>query len=408
MRQDSIQPVFHLTSAGMTDDHEEHGSADKIRGMGWGIPASILLHAVFAFILFFHLPLDVAEPQKEESVSVEIVPPPEEPEQKAEEQKKPEEPKAEEAKKEAPPPPEPEKKEEAKKEEAKKEEPPPPPPEPPKEEAKKPEPPPPPPKQEEAKQEQEQKPEEEQGKGQPIPVLRPVFQFGEKDAGPRKSETGNAAEEAANPPEQTEPDAAQTEQIKPVEEKQETVTEAAPGTPLPNDVNAPEVDIASVNPQQNGPSNGAVPDATRLEIVTSPPPAAAATADPSKPPAPNKAPELKEAKTLFSRQATNDPTATTAMGNLPRGVRAGELCSTELREQLRNASYWPELLPSPRLPAGTVLDLRNLGFRARGQWYDVSFRCEIDEGATKVMSFAFNVGGVVPRSEWRKRGFPEF
>jgi len=383
--------------------------------MGWGIPASILLHAVFAFILFFHLPLDVAEPQKEESVSVEIVPPPEEPkaEEKAEEQKppeqpKPEQPKPEEAKKEEPPPPppEPEKKEEAKKEDAKKEEqpppPPPPPPAPPKEEAKQPEPP--PPKQEEAKQEEQ--PGNEQSRPQPVPVLRPVFQFGEKDTGPRKSEKGNAAQEAGSPSE-AKPDVTEAEQPKPTDKKPEDVVEAPPATPVPDDINVPEIDVASANPQLNGPSSGAAPDALLMEIVP-PPPSVSAKTDPAKTPTQNNAPELKEAKTLFSSQATNDPIAMTAMGNLPRGTRAGELCSTELREQLRNASYWPDFLPSPRLPTGTVLDAKGVGFRARGQWYDLSFRCEIDADATKVVSFAFRVGDAVPRGEWRKRGFPEF
>jgi hypothetical protein len=98
------------------------------------------------------------------------------------------------------------------------------------------------------------------------------------------------------------------------------------------------------------------------------------------------------------------------MGRIPREIRASQLCSTELREQLRHASpaYQPELLPSYRLPSGTVMEVRRAAFRAEAQWYDVSFRCEVDDNATKVVSFAFNIGSPVPRSEWRKRGFPDF
>jgi hypothetical protein len=98
------------------------------------------------------------------------------------------------------------------------------------------------------------------------------------------------------------------------------------------------------------------------------------------------------------------------MGNIPRDIRAQQLCRTELGEQLSHAKpfYHPEILPSPRLPSGTVMEVRQAAFRAEAQWYDVSFRCELDEGVTKVVSFAFQVGAPVPQSQWRKRGFPEF
>jgi hypothetical protein len=116
--------------------------------------------------------------------------------------------------------------------------------------------------------------------------------------------------------------------------------------------------------------------------------------------------ELGEAKKLFSRSATDDALATAAMGDLPRGVRGGTLCVTELRAQLLNASppYFPDLLPSYRLKEGTVIDVPSAAFRAEGQWQEVGFRCEVDADATKVLSFAFRVGGPIPRSEWKQRG----
>lgn len=403
MGRDSILSTFHLTSGSMTDELR------KRRGnMGWGIPASILLHAVFAAVLFFHLPLDFSEPQEEESVNVEIVPPPEEPEQKAEEQPVPEEPKPEAAKKEeAPPPPEPPKQEEAKQEE------PPPPPEPPKQEETKQEEPPPPPPPSEPPQQQEAKPDEqppanEQAGGQPIPVLRPVFEFGEKDSGPKKSEAGNASEEAEMPPAETPPDTETAEPPKPLEEEP-VVAEEPPANPVPDDVTVPEVDIAAAERRQNGPSSETSPDATKADIVA-PPPATQPKNEAAKTPPAEKPTELTEAKTLFSQRETNDPVATTAMGNVPRGVRAGQLCATEMQEQLRHASprYRPEIVQVYRLPQGNVLEVRSGAFRASAQWYNLSFRCEIDEDATKVVSFAFDVGAPVPQSEWRKRGFPEF
>ena len=369
----------------------------KPRGdIRWGIPASILVHVVFAAALFFHLPVDQSEPQKEETVQVEIVPPPEEPkpEEKKAEEKKPEEAKPEEKK-----PPEP-----AKQEEAKKAEPPPPPSEPPKqEEAKKAEPPPPP--------APEEKPAEpppaEEAKKQPLPVLRPVFEFGEKDAGPKKSLTGNAPKETTNPPAESKANAEAVEPVKQAEEAP-AVVEAPPANPVPDDIQLPEVGIAAANGLQNGPIAGTSLDATKTEIVTAPP-IASPKNDPSKTPTPGKPVELTEAKTLFSQSATGDPIATIAMGNVPRGVRAGQLCSTELQEQLRHASppFRAEWVPMYNLPTGNVLEAKRAAFPARGQWYNLSFRCEIDENATKVLSFAYDVGAPVPRSEWRKRGFPD-
>ena len=111
---------------------------------------------------------------------------------------------------------------------------------------------------------------------------------------------------------------------------------------------------------------------------------------------------------MFSQSATGDVLAMTAMGNLPRGVRAGRLCVTELREQLQNGlpPYYPDLLPSSRLEEGTVIDVPEAAFRMNGEWYDLGYRCEVDTDATKVVGFALRVGDLLPPSEWRRRGLP--
>ncbi|WP_226951347.1 DUF930 domain-containing protein [Rhizobium terrae] len=364
----------------MEDENESRPSTGKGGGMGWGIPASILLHAVFAFVLFFHLPLDFSEPPKEESVNVEIVPPPEEPEKKVEEEKPSEEPKAEEAKKEEPPPepPEPPKQEEAKQE-----------PSPPQEEAKPEE----PPANERAK------------KPQPVQTLRDVFEFGEKDGGPRITTEGNSAREAATQPEDVKPEAENVETVQPSMEEP-AVAETPPGNPVPEDIRLPEVRLGAANPQQNGSPREILPDAMKLEMVSPPP--ASPKAEPVKTPTIEKTSELTEAKTLFSQHLTNDLTATIAMAGMPRDFRGGELCSTELRAQLRSASYNVEFVPRPRLANGMVLDIKQAAFRASGQWYDVAFRCEVNEGVTKILSFAYHIGAPIPRDQWQKRGFPAF
>ena len=93
---------------------------------------------------------------------------------------------------------------------------------------------------------------------------------------------------------------------------------------------------------------------------------------------------------------------------MPRGVRAGRLCVTELREQLQNGlpPYYPDLLPSLPLDEGTVIDVPEAAFRMNGEWYDLTYRCEVDTNATKVVAFALRVGDLLPPSEWRRRGLP--
>lgn len=201
---------------------------------------------------------------------------------------------------------------------------------------------------------------------QAMPVLKPVVRFGDKDAGPRESRDGDGAEEGATRGQQpAEPDKGEVAQ--PPALATDGQKEQAPLTPEPK---AP-----TPKPQ----------DALRRE-----------------------AQKPESAKKLLSQKATGDAIATTAMGDLPRGVRAGRLCVTELREQLNSAlpPYFPDLLPSYRLGEGNVIDAQRAAFRMNGEWYDLSYRCEVDANATRVVAFDFRVGDPLPASEWRSRGLP--
>lgn len=278
------------------------------------LPVSAGLHVVVVALLIFGLPHSLLEPEKEQAVSVELVPPPE-----------------------APPEPKP-----------------------------KVEPPAAQPEVEKPLEKKAEAPPAPSAQQSPIPQLTPVFQYGQKDAGPKKSPDGNSAEEEATPP---------AEQQTPDEQ-----TATAPDTPAAN----------AAEPL-------ALPDAS---AIPAPKPAEAA----KKP----TAAKLREAKRLFSPSATGDPLATTAMGGLPRSARGATLCVTELREQLLRTAppYFADLLPSYPLGEGTVIDVPDAAFRANGMWRNLGYRCEVDANATKVMSFAFQVGEPVPRSEWRRREFP--
>jgi hypothetical protein len=233
-------------------------------------------------------------------------------------------------------------------------------------------PPPPPPEPEKPPEAKAEEPPPPAGSAQPPPqsVLRPVFQFGEKDAGPRLSQGDSAREGAAPPP------------AEPAPEVQEAAEPQA---------------LAAASAQEQAP-----------EGLEEPAPMAAEAPEAPEVDAEKEAPEPQEGGTLASHAATGDVLATTAMGEVPRGVRAGRLCVTELREQLRNSlpPYYPDLLPSYRLTAGTVIDARKAAFRMNGEWYNLSYRCEVDDDATKVLSFAFNVGSRLPPGEWARRGLP--
>ncbi|AXV15825.1 hypothetical protein CYG48_09020 [Neorhizobium sp. SOG26] len=356
----------------------------RTRAFGGGIAASVLLHVVLAFAFFFHFPLEFPEPPKEESVTVELVPPPEEPEEEAE--------KAEE-----PPPPEQE-------EEAKQEEPPPPPPPPPPQEEAKQEEPPPPPEPSPPPPPAPEPPQGEERAGQPMPVMRPVQQFGEKDEGPRVSEDGDAPEEPAGREPETAP--TETEETSKAAEETEAAEDAPPASAVPDDVNVPEVDTAASS-HVEGPETGAAPAGEMTALIPQVVPAP--TPKPTEAPAKDAPSNLTKATKLFSRSVTESDVAMAAMGDIPREIRAGQLCATELREQLRHApaAYRPDILPAYKLPSGTVLEVKQAAFRASAQWYNIRFRCEVDEDAMKVVSFAFDVGAAVPRSQWRARGFPD-
>jgi hypothetical protein len=456
-----------------------------------GVAASAALHLLVVGAFFVRLPTPEAAPP-EESVSVEIVPPPEQtpapeeakkPEEQALDLTMPEE-KAEEQKQDIPPPPEPptepaeeaggeppppaaeeakpagetEQQREPEQQQAEAEPPPPqtaqaqaePPPPPPPEPAAEPEQPPAAPEQSTSEDQSETPPgaaepddSEQQAHGQPLPVLRPVIEFGEEDAGPEVAPDGDAAEQeemaqadvqpdGANQPEETaeepldttaqdapeqesgpsvqdagKPDEAENDERAGSANADETQTDESGAPALPQDVAPPSVDADPAGGEASGSQRGL--DGLQAALAAEPKRSKPADKTPDDADAAAAKP-LKEAKRLFSQKSTSDAAARTAMGTLSRDIRASQLCTTELKEQLLHGSpaFNPEILPSYRLPEGTVMDIRQAAFRANDQWYNVRFRCEINDKATKVVSFAVQVGDPIPRTQWRARGFPDY
>lgn len=368
-----MPPVFRPTSVAMKDDPDDWR-------WRWALPGSFVLHLLIAALLVFELPISLPQPQEEQAIDVDLVPPPPEPKEEAQQASSPpaEEPKPEEAEQPAATPPPP--------------------------------------------------PARDIGQPQSPPALRPVFQFGEKDAGPRQSLEGNAAEDGSaspTPPQSTDQDMAEPSTEPPAQAENEPPRTETTDVPDAKPTEAPEPKPADVPEHQADPASQSLtalsspnnpdaseesaetPVATRDEVQL--PQTAERPVPRPAPAAPTQSgPRLQEAERLYSRSATGDQVATTAMGNVPRDVRGGRLCVTELREQLLRGSppYFPDLLPSYPLQEGTVIEVSNAAFRVRGQWFDLGFRCEVDAGVTRVVSFAFRVGRPLPRSEWVRRGLP--
>jgi len=324
-------------------DHEKEHEAPRVR---WGVVASVLLHVPIVALLIFGLPKIQPKPAEDESVKVELVPPPEE--------KKPEEKPQEQAKAE-------------------------PPPSPPVEKA------------------------AEPAKRMPMPVLRPVTEYGEKNSSSQRSVTGNSSEGEAKPAETAPPHNAQADQPPAEAAAEKPQTETPPAKPVPDDVRLPEVATADISQERNAPLaelSGEAKTSIELAKPREPKP----SEKPKIEPADDK---LTEAKTLFSENDGNDPVARTLIDGLSRSQRVSKLCASELQQQLIHASpsFRPISVPSQGISSGTVLNL-NDAFRTAEGWYEVSLRCEIDRDAMKVVSFAFKVGNAIPRSQWKKRGFP--
>jgi uncharacterized protein DUF930 len=377
-----------------TDRMDERPAGPEPRGLmlRWGLPASLAAHLIVGAFLLVTLPVPTHNAPDEPVVNVDIVDPPqdeaapedqaaaeeqaapdvtlEEPEQvpseeekaaeeaqKAEEEKAAEE--AQKAEAEEPKAPEPEAPEVQE-------------PEPEKPAVEEPQPEPEPEQAEQQEPQPEEPAVEEQAQEGPAPQPESsaseregqsklgsfdvVDEYGDEDSRPRVALDGNSATDGGL-----------------VEDAPAEIT--SPFNELTADVPTP-----SARPE-DGPRISVVPDA-----------------------------ELHEAKQLFSTQETGSSAATRAIANTPRDERGANLCATELREQLRNATpaYWPELLPSYPLGEGTVMEVRDGAFRARGQWYDLAFRCEVDPDVRRVVSFALDVGDPIPRNEWLARGFPAF
>ncbi len=196
-------------------------------------------------------------------------------------------------------------------------------------------------------------------------VMRPVVKFGEKDAGSTKTLNGDSRRDAR-------------------------VADPTPAAKRPEkQARPPAAPPPALPPKADGVATATAQGLPGVRMPAEPVP-----------------PERNRQARLQSRNEGD--VATTAAGDLPRAIRAGQLCATELRRKLNNSNppYFPDLLPAYRLDQGNVLRVRRGAFRANAGWYNLEFRCEVDEAATEVVTLDFTIGAPVPRGDWTRRGFP--
>ncbi|MGX5826305.1 DUF930 domain-containing protein [Mesorhizobium sp. 43Arga] len=376
-----------------------------LRNWRWALAASLILHALIVAFLFFGVPRSEQQPdQQEQPVNVAIVPPPEKPKPKP-----------------APKPPEPTPDKKAEK----------------------------PP---------EQKPPPEPPKPPDDHVLKRVFQYGQKDAGPEKSLDGSSAkpntpsqaqDEVAKPPvtptpAPTQPAPAATPQQKaePSKPDEKPATVAPDAKPAQNE----EKQATDAAEKQQPDKQELAPQPAEKQAVVTPKPLAAEAGGKPAPPASTGKAKPKPAKTLafkparafkapignagrstnndvagspiysglpgvrklYSQGATGDAFATSSMENVPRGQRVANLCGNVLSQELQSADYSVKWVPTITLDKGNVLNPPLAAFSTRNTWYNLNFRCEVDADATRVLSFNFRVGSLIPPGEWASRGFTKY
>ncbi|MDV4153727.1 MULTISPECIES: DUF930 domain-containing protein [Rhizobium] len=197
---------------------------------------------------------------------------------------------------------------------------------------------------------------------------------------------------------------------------------AEPPLPLPDDGLSVEIvpqaveslkmsePARTLSPEQAKPE-AAKPEAEPAAPVANNPPAAAMpSVAPITLPVP-KPMEFVEARQLFSDKVLADPRsrrAREALRGLAGSERNLQLCDLEALEQVRRAQ--PAMAPDALAPyamaaekvSGNSVEVKGGAFRSKRKWYNIQFKCELDAGSGKVVSFAFLVGDAIPQDEWQE------
>lgn len=336
---------------------------------------SVALHFVVAIVLLFDLPLELPKPPKEQTVNVELVPPPQAKDEKKAEQKK-------------------------------------------------------------AEQKNGEEKKAEQPKPQPKPKPKPAQQLPQSFASAMaKTKQDNKETELPPAARDTLKKPALAEQAKATDEQTKPADEPTKMPPAKNKASAkelkplPTLAVPAKSPE-NATAKADKPPATVTEAKPEPkdtleakrqkdtaqrqPTPKAKPADSAAKvelkPAPNR---LTEAKVLYSEKAIADPRFKQALLELPVKARIRQICTAEAFEQIRHQR--PQNPPGGLVPfgpkGGFIFDNRmeasGGAYHSKSNWYDVDFKCLVNEDATELVSFSIAIGNdIVPRTSWEARRLP--
>ena len=130
---------------------------------------------------------------------------------------------------------------------------------------------------------------------------------------------------------------------------------------------------------------------------------------------PAEPPDMVRPSRMLSEQALDNARSRDLRGALARlgeEDRLAQLCDLEAMEQIHawRADFQPDRLvdyaSSDTSLEGVVFTASGGAFRSQRQWYEVSYRCELDPSLQKVVGFAFHVGAAIPREEWASYNLP--
>ncbi|WP_428030584.1 DUF930 domain-containing protein [Ancylobacter sp.] len=126
-------------------------------------------------------------------------------------------------------------------------------------------------------------------------------------------------------------------------------------------------------------------------------------------------PEMVRPSRMLSEQALGNPRSRglrRELGRLGEEDRLAQLCNLEAMEQIHawHQEFQPDRLvdyaSGDAALEGSVFIAKGGAFRSQRTWYDVSYRCELDEALRKVVGFAFRVGAAIPRDDWASYNLP--
>jgi hypothetical protein len=179
----------------------------------------------------------------------------------------------------------------------------------------------------------------------------------------------------------------------------------------PDEIEPPAAQAAQPTPAVAAPPPSSAPPANEPPAPAAPTPAVQPEIMP--PPAPE--PAMITAQKLFSEGVLANPRsrqARLALAQLDGSERIEQLCNLEAMSQIHawKADFEPDrvvayAMGQARL-AGNALQAGGAAFRSRRQWYNLSYRCELAAGGTKVAGFQFQVGAPVPRAAWAAHELP--